>query len=75
MLIKIKAKPNNQEEYVREIKDDELEVGVKAIAEKGKANIAVIKAISAYLKIPSSSIRIKTGFNSRHKIIEVKRGK
>lgn len=47
----------------------ELKVRVRAIREKGKANIAVIELLSEYFDIPKSSIEIISGHTSSHKKI------
>ncbi len=71
MKIKVKVKTKAKQEKVVKIGDNNFEVWVKALPEKGKANEAVIKAIAKYLKIPQNSIKILTGKTSSQKILEV----
>lgn len=46
-------------------------VWVKEPAVDGKANEAVIRAIAKHLKIPASFVKIKSGRDSRQKVLEV----
>lgn len=48
-----------------------LRVYVTSVPEDGKANKAVIEALSAYLKIPKSRITIAKGQTGRDKIVEI----
>lgn len=48
-----------------------LKVHVTAVAEKGKANLALIKILSKHWKIPKSSIAIIRGETSRIKTLEI----
>lgn len=48
-----------------------LKVGVKAIAERGEANRAVIKLLSKTLKVPQANVRLLSGVTSRSKQIAV----
>lgn len=50
---------------------DFYNVWVKEQAVDGKANEAVIRALAKHLKVPASSVKIKSGRESHQKIIEV----
>lgn len=68
MLIHIKVKPNSSEQSVE--KTGELYVvRLKACAKKGNANLELVKLLKKYFN--ASEVKIKSGFNSRHKIIEI----
>jgi uncharacterized protein len=54
-----------------EIKDDHIEIGIRAKAVKGEANLEIIKKIAKYLGISKSNVRIVAGEKSRDKVIEV----
>jgi uncharacterized protein (TIGR00251 family) len=71
MMISIKVKPNSQKEEVARENDNYFTILVKEKAENNKANIAVIRLLSKYFRVPSSQISIKTGMKSRKKIIEI----
>jgi len=67
--INVKAKPNAKEEMVEEIQPGEFVVSVKEPPVQGRANVAIIRALSEYFHTPN--IRIVSGYTSRNKIIEV----
>ncbi|MCM8790217.1 MAG: DUF167 domain-containing protein [Candidatus Omnitrophica bacterium] len=67
----MKVKPNSKAEVVEKISDNEFVVRVNAPAKEGRANEAVIAALSGYFGIPKSRIRIAKGHASRIKIIEL----
>ena len=60
--------PGSRMERVDEQGDGSLVVWVKARAEKGKANIAVVKLLSKHF---GGRVRIISGITSRQKIVEV----
>lgn len=71
MKILAKVKPNAKEERVEKISEREFLVRVKAPAQEGKANAAVIKLLSAYFDVPKSSIVIQSGQRGKNKIIVI----
>ena len=71
MIIQVKAKPASQEEKIIKISDNEFEVWVKEPPIQGRANRAIIKALAGYFKVPSSSVRIISGYTSRLKVISI----
>ena len=72
MKIFVKAKPGARQERVEKINENSFSVFVKERPEKGKANLAVIKALAEFFKIPSSGVRIIKGQKSKNKIVEVR---
>ena len=66
-MIKVKVKPNSKEEKITKTPEGYV-VNVKESPEKNKANKALIKLLSKYFK---KRIKIKSGFNSREKMIEM----
>ena len=83
MKILVKVKSSAKRELVERVGEPALNtrgtkvlmdfynVWVKEEAVDGKANEAVIRAIAKHLKVPASSVRIKSGRESRQKVIEV----
>lgn len=67
MKICVKVKPHSGKQEVRE-KDGILEVSLKSLPEDGKANEELIKVLRKHFK---RNVKIKSGFTSRRKIIEV----
>ena len=77
MLIKVKVKPNAGEQRVERLSDDLFSekgvegfyfVKLKATPEGGKANMELIKILS---KAFDSRAKIKSGYTSRWKVIEI----
>jgi uncharacterized protein YggU (UPF0235/DUF167 family) len=70
MKMTIVVRPNSREELVtREAKG--LIVNVKEPAYENRANIAVIKALAKYFKVPQASVKLLHGGTGRTKLIEV----
>ncbi len=66
-MLKILVKTNQPVDKITE-KEGYYIVSVKERAEKGKANLAVIKLFKKELK---KNIRLVSGFKSREKLIEI----
>ncbi len=71
MKIFVKVKPNSRRQEIKKISETNFFIAVTAPPEKGKANKAVILALSEYLKIAPSRIKILLGSNSKTKILEI----
>ena len=71
MRIRIRVKPGAREEKVSREPDGSLRVSVRARAQEGKANEAVVKAVAKFLLVPKSQVRIVSGPSSRTKTLEV----
>ncbi len=48
-----------------------LKARVRALPDKGKANQAVVKLVSKWMKWPKSSIEVSKGGQSRHKTLKI----
>jgi len=68
MRVSITVKPGASDDRIEEQKDGSLRVYVRAPAEKGKANIAVIRLLSKHYK---KDVKMVSGFASHHKIVEL----
>jgi len=67
MKIQVKVKPNSLEQGIE--KDGKIYmVKLKSRAEDGRANTELLKFLSKYF---NSEAKIKSGFGSRHKIVEI----
>ena len=71
MRVSIRVKANSKCETVEKTGERALAVSVKAPAKEGRANAAVIAAISEYFDVPKSRISIISGAGSRDKIVEI----
>ena len=68
-IIKIKVKPNSGKQEVIENKNsDGYIVNLKSAPENNKANVELIKVLEKHFK---KKIKIKSGFTSKNKLIEV----
>ncbi len=67
MRIKVKVKPFLGQQSV-EKKNDFYLVKLKSRPENNKANIELLKLLKKYFK---KNVKIKSGFTSRNKIVEV----
>ena len=70
MKIKVHAKPRSKQENIEKISDSEYRVWVKEPPADGKANKAIIKLLSKYLKIPKSNITLTHGTRGKVKFFE-----
>lgn len=68
MKIKIKVHPNSSKEEIKKIDEGNYEIWIREKAENNKANIAVAKLLKKYFK---KEAKIKSGFTSKNKIIEI----
>jgi len=68
--LKILVKPNSHQNEIVKWESDKqaLRVNIKAVPEKGKANIEVIKFFTKLLK---KKVSIVSGFTSKEKIISI----
>jgi uncharacterized protein YggU (UPF0235/DUF167 family) len=71
MRLRIVVKPGAHVDSVSREPDGSLLVSVRARAQEGKANEAVVKAVAAYLHVPKTSVRIRSGLSGRTKLLEV----
>ena len=54
-----------------EIKDNQINIGIKSKPVKGQANKEIIKKIAKHFEISSTMIQIKSGHKTKEKIIEI----
>lgn len=69
MKIFVKAKPNSNENKVEKVDDTNFIVSVKDPPVQGRANRAIVKALSEYFHTPH--VRIVSGHISRQKVVEI----
>ena len=71
MKLFITAKPKSKKVFVKQIDKENFVVAVKEVAEDGKANDAVIRALAEYLQVEPYQLRITSGHTARKKIVEI----
>jgi uncharacterized protein (TIGR00251 family) len=72
ILLPVRAKPNSRKNEIRGVVDGALSVAVSAIAEKGKANRAIVELLADQLGIPKSRIQLTGGESSSRKKFLIK---
>ena len=63
LVLKIKAVPNSSKNEICGLFDDALKVKIKAPAVENKANEELVKFFAKLLKVPKSSVILKSGVN------------
>jgi len=71
MKIKVKVHPKSSKEEIKRIAEAEFEVWMKQPAVENKANVYLLKLLQKYFN--AKEIKIKSGFNSKNKIVEIKK--
>jgi len=71
IIVKIKVKPKSKKEYIKKISDNEFEVAMKEVPEKGRANKRLIELISKYFGVSKRNVKIIKGEKSRKKILKI----
>lgn len=71
MKISVKAKPKSRQAFIKRIDDTHYIVAVKEPPIGGRANEAIISALSDFFHKPKSQIFIIQGTTSKQKIVEV----
>jgi uncharacterized protein (TIGR00251 family) len=69
--LSIKVIPNSSSTQLVGWHGDQLKLKLAAPAEKGKANVALLKLLSKELGLPRSSIKIISGHNNQLKVLSI----
>jgi len=72
VILPVRAHPGARRNEVRGPQDGMLKVDVTQVAEKGKANKAVIEVLSKQLGLKKSQLELLAGETSQHKRILVR---
>jgi len=68
MKIKVKLHPNSSQEKIEKKNKNKYEVWLKEKPVDNKANEKLVKILKKYFK---KQVKIKSGLNSREKIVEI----
>lgn len=71
LTLQIKVFPKSSRDCVGPVDADRLQVRVRATAEDGKANDAVIRALSQAFDVPREAVHILTGYSARMKVVRI----
>lgn len=70
VILPIKAQPGSRKNELRGVHDGRLRVCVTQVAEKGKANKAILKLLSSKLELANSALSLLSGeLNSQKSIL------
>jgi len=69
--LNVKAKPGARQDAIIGVRGAELLVAVRAVAEKGKANVEIARVLAKALGVPRDSVVLKRGGASPHKVLQV----
>ncbi len=71
MKLTVRAKPGARSTDVEALQDGSYKVSVTAVADKGKANQAVIAALADHFNVSKGAIHILTGHTTRRKLVKI----
>lgn len=71
MTLSVRVKPGSRKNEISEDSSGRLVVKIKGAPVDGKANEALIGFFSEILGIQKSNIQIKSGFNSKNKLLNI----
>jgi uncharacterized protein (TIGR00251 family) len=71
MKLSLKVVPGASKDEICGWLDDSLKIKVRAAAESGKANAAVVKLLAEILGLHKRAINITSGTSSTRKIVEI----
>jgi len=69
--VRVSVKPGSREDAVSRQTDGSLLVCVRARAQEGAANAAVVAAVAGFLGVPKSHVRLVSGARGRSKVLDV----
>ncbi len=71
LTLQIKVFPRSPRACVGPVDAGRLQVRVRAVAEDGKANDAVVSALAQAFEVPRDAVRILSGHAARAKVVRV----
>jgi len=72
--ITVHAKPKAKRAGITKVTDTHFIVAVAEPADKGKANVAIARALAGHFGVGVSRVRLVSGFSSRKKLFEIMTG-
>lgn len=70
-LLKVKAHPDSKKDRLQRRGPDAFEIWVRAPAERGRANAAVIELLASELRLEAKRLRVVKGATSPSKLVAV----
>ena len=68
----VKARPNSKAESIEKVDDTHFTVAVKEPQVKGRANVAISKALARHFGIAPSRVSLVSSFSSKQKVFAIK---
>jgi len=72
MFLKVKVFPDSKDNKIVEKRKDSLHIYTRELAQLNRANDAVIKMLSDYLRVSPQKIKMIKGHRTPNKIFEIK---
>jgi uncharacterized protein len=69
--VRVRVTPGVRESVIGEWTSGVLRVKVREVAQKGRANEAVVRLLAKSLAVPPTAVTLKRGATSREKLFEV----
>jgi len=73
MIVTVHATPRSRQEKVEWLDEDTCKVWVRAVAEGGKANDAIVRILADELKVAKSLITLRRGGSARMKQFDIEK--
>jgi uncharacterized protein (TIGR00251 family) len=73
MRIYLKVSPKSAKNEIKFISEGTYQIKTTAIAQGGKANIAVVEILSKHFKVAKSLIKIVGGKSAKNKIVDIQK--
>lgn len=70
MMLKIRVKPRSPEQKIEKVGNDYI-AKLKEEPRDNKANIELIKLLAKHFDVSTANVKLKKGFSSRNKIVEI----
>jgi uncharacterized protein (TIGR00251 family) len=71
MLLTVKVKPNSRRPHIERAQDGSLTAHLQSPPVEGRANEELIRRLAIYFQVAKSRVRIRSGFSSRNKLVEI----
>jgi uncharacterized protein (TIGR00251 family) len=69
--LRVRVKPGARKAAIVGVHGGALKLSVAAVAERGKANRAVVELLAGALGLPHSAVKITAGKTSQDKVVEI----
>lgn len=71
LTLRIYVQPGSKRNEVVGLYQNELKIKLQSPAIEGRANVALVKYLAQLFDVPRSSVVLKSGETSRHKVVSI----